>query len=275
VLRHSSERHPPYRALETGYGTLLLGSGPGAVLVRPDGRVDRLGSDAMMHGAVSEDGRYAAFTESHFGRRSWSKLHLVDLADGSRRTMPWDETDKLSVVAVHGGAVYAVTRQRTVRWTPGADPEPYPYFVYGVDPLSGTVVGSDGQPGLVVVHPDGTVRHVRLDSGHWLAPGGTRLLAFRYSPPAVTLFDVATAPDEPRVHWLPAACETGNTRPCWEDEDHLLIQVRHPDREVGAPAVRLDVRTGALERVPLTPDGAYRALFVQPLLRAHGGTDDD
>jgi hypothetical protein len=271
VLRHGTERHPPYLALETGYGVLLLGSGPGAVLVRPDGRQDRLGTEVAIHGAVSGDGRYAAFSESHYGRHSWAKLHLVDLSDGSRETMPWnDESDQPSVVALHGGAVYAGTRRATVRWTPGAEPEPYPHYVYGVDPVSGTVVGSDTQ-GRIVVHPDGTVHRPRVDA-HWLVPGGTRLLAFRYSPPAVTLFDVATAPDDPQVHWLPAACDVGSTRPCWEDAYHLLIPVRYPDRELRAPALRLDIRTGALERVPLTPEGAYRAQFVQPLIR---GNDDD
>ena len=264
VLAPGSGR-PPFRALQTAHGVLLLGTERGAELVRPDGRVDRLCTEAVLHGAVSADGRYVAYAEARIGRRAVSRLYLVDLADGSRETMPWNEVyDDPSVSALHGRTVYAITRKGTVRWTPGTEPQPYPYSVYSLDPVSGTILGSSPERGRVVVHPDGTVEPLRVEAQS-LAPGGTRLLAFRYSPPAVTLFDVAAGADRPQVHWLPETCETGTARPCWEDEHHLLFTTRYPDRQLRAPAVRLDVRTGAVQRVPLTPEGAYRAQFVEPL----------
>jgi hypothetical protein len=42
---------------------------------------------------------------------------------------------------------------------------------------------------------------------------------------------------------------------------------RSPEIE-GAGALRLDVRSGALERVPLTGDAGYRPMLVKPRLLA-------
>lgn len=41
-----------------------------------------------------------------------------------------------------------------------------------------------------------------------LALGGTQMMYFRYDPPAITLFDVATGGANPRVVWLPEGSDT-------------------------------------------------------------------
>jgi hypothetical protein len=263
----------PYRAMQTTHGIVLLGLADQAVLLRPNGHVDALGTDLAPRAALSEDGRYLAVDESHFGRRSWSRLHLVDLADGSRQTMPWEEDVGLFVVAVHGGAVYSQgehARIASMRWSPGSDPEPLEHRLREIDPLTGTSLANDNEPGVLVIRPDGTSRRVLIDPAVALAPGGERLYAYRYSPPAVTLFDVATGAEDPRVFWLPPGglvSTTAPEQPVWEDADHLVALLQYPDVEFDAPAVRLDVRTGEFERVPLTQDAGYRPLLIEPLLQ--------
>jgi hypothetical protein len=103
-----------------------------------------------------------------------------------------------------------------------------------------------------------------------LAPGGERLCGYRYLPPAVTLFEVAGGAEDPRVFWLPGGTRVGlggPWGPVWEDPDHLVAVVEHPGRGLDAPAVRLDVATGGLQRVPLTEQAGDRPLLVEPLLR--------
>src|SRR6266511_1243407 len=264
-----------YRALESAYGIVLLRFGDQAppVVVRPDGHVDALGAELAPRVALSEDGRYLAVDESHHGRRSWSLLHLVDLADGSRQTMPWDEDAFFSITAVYGGVVYfqgGRAQSVSMRWSPGSDPEPSQHRLDEIDPLSGARLAHDDQPGVLVVRPDGTARRVLVAAGVALAPGGERLYAYRYSPPAVTLFHVATGAEHPRIFWLPPGSQMSTTvpgRPVWEDADHLVVSLGHQRLDVGAPAVRLDVRTGAFEGVPLTEDAGYRPLLTEPLLR--------
>jgi hypothetical protein len=83
-----------------------------------------------------------------------------------------------------------------------------------------------------------------------LAPGGTALYSFRYSPAAVTLFPLAS-PDAPTVFWLPT--DTAGD-PTWEDPDTLVIKTP-------AEAVRLDLLTGDFEGVPLQGRGG---LLITP-----------
>jgi Family of unknown function (DUF6042) len=277
VLARLPDRQP-HRALETAYGIVVLSFGErrGAVVIRPDGRVDALGAELAPQLARSEDGRHLAVNESGGGRRRWSRLHLVDLADGSRQTMPGRDDECHHVVALHGGVVYfqaghALTG--TVGWSPGADPELLQHHVDQIDPLSGTRLAHDDQPGVLVVGPDGTARRVMIDPRVGLAPGGERLYAYRHSPPAVTLFEVATGAADPRVFWLPPGSQTSTTvpgHPVWEDAHHLLVSLEHHRPDVGAPAVRLDVRTGEFEGVPLTEAAGYRPLLIEPLLRPAG-----
>lgn len=274
VVVYRSPGVQPYRAMQSAHGIVLLGLGDRAVLLRPNGHVDTLGADLAPRAALGEDGRYLAVDESHLGRRSWSRLHLVDLADGSRQTMPWDEEDVgRFVVAVDGGAVYFQSghaRLASMRWSPGSDPELLEHRLREIDPLTGTRLADDDDPGVLVVRPDGTSRRVLIDPAVALAPGGERLYAYRYSPPAVTLFDVAAGAEDPRVFWLPPGSLVSTTapgQPVWEDPDHLVVLLQYPDVEFDAPTVRLDVRTGEVERVPLTEDAGYRPLLIQPLLR--------
>jgi hypothetical protein len=261
----------PERALETAYGIVLLNSREGT-LVRPDGRVDRFGADLQPGAALSEDGRYLAVEELRHGRRSWQRLHVVDLADCSLRTMPWDGDGGLWVTAMHGGVVYFLggggASPASMRWRPGSEPEALPYRLESVDAISGAALAYDGEPGVVVIRPDGSRHRVPVNPPVALAPGAERLYAYRYMPPAVTFYEVATGADQPRIHWLPRHSEVSTTvpsRPVWEDADHLLVLLDAPTPELDAPAVRLDVRTGAFERVPLTGDAGYRPMLVEPM----------
>jgi hypothetical protein len=272
----------PYRALQTAYGVALFTSS-GLRHVRTDGGAEQLAVEFAVHGAVSEDGRWLAFAEGRHGRHGWYRVHLVDLADSSRHTMPWDGTDEhLAVVGLHTGVVYVRARTGLLRWAPGAGPaadpgasaapEPLPYELHDLDPLSGTRLTTEGRPELVLTRPDGTATRLTLDLSAALAPGGTRLYTFRSSPPAVTLFDVERGVADPAVHWLPPECETSRSvprRPYWEDEHHLLF-IRRSWRRDDAPAVRLDVRSGALEPVPLTAEAGHQPALVQPLLPGPG-----
>ena len=156
-----------------------------------------------------------------------------------------------------------------LRWTPGTDPQPLPYQLRGIDPLTGTRLSVGDRPELTLTHADGQVTMVSLDLTAEIAPGGTRLYTFRYEPPALTVFDVERGAADPVVHWLPARMvTTGSTpnRPCWEDEHHLLLLLEHPDRQIDTPGIRLDTRTGAWQRLPLTPEHGHRPALVQPLL---------
>jgi hypothetical protein len=110
-----------------------------------------------------------------------------------------------------------------------------------------------------------------LDAAEMLAPGATRLYSHRYSPPAVTVFDIPDGTENPQIHWLPKGCVTSTTtpwgRPVWEDTEHLVIPVGGPwSLTRRARAVRLDIRTGHLETVPIQPAAGDRTLLVEPLL---------
>jgi hypothetical protein len=212
--------------------------------------------------------------EEHYGRRSWHRLHLVDLADGSRRTLPGHDDDERApvVAAVHGGAVYLTFGSGTglLRWVPGSDPQPQPIRWRQLDPLSGVMLAQGDGAETLVLQPGGAGRRLVIDLGASLAPGGKRLYTYRYDPPAMTLFDVATGADRPQVYWLPPGVRVVAGRPwapVWEDEHHVLFTMDGRSRELDAAALRLDVRSGELERVPLTPDAGHRPMLVQPLLR--------
>lgn len=251
-------------ARETAYGVALLSSS-GCRHVREDGTVEEFGTN-LARGVVSEDGRYLAFAESSYARRSWHRAHVVDLADSSRRTMPWDERDDLSVIAMHGGCVQLLARSGPLRWIPGTDPERSPVGLREIDPLSGTALRQDDRE-LVVTGADGTARRIPMYLSARLAPGGTRLYTLRDAPPAVTLFDIERGAVDPIVHWLPRDARARHPELYWEDEHHLLV-LRAPDLRGGPRGFRLDVRTGASEGVPLTEAAGYYPALVKPLLRA-------
>ncbi len=252
----------PGTATETAHGILLTGA-RGNALVRGDGTIDDLDLPGS-YGRLDEHGRLYAVVEWHLGRREWYRLHVVDLADGSRRTMPWDESQELILNAVHDGAVRFNT---TMQWRIGHDPEPAPYPVSTIDPVSGTALYHDPQQGMIVTGRDGVPRRFTGSYQARLAPGGARLYEFVHSPPSLVLFDAATSRTT-QTYWLPSGSQTsaaGPQPPIWDDRTHLLVHVPHGMREIGAPVVRLDVTTGRFEGVPLAGQ-AEHARLVRPLL---------
>jgi hypothetical protein len=172
------------------------------------------------------------------------------------------------VSAVHGGAVYLHDREGMLRWQPGSKPVRLPQPIGQIDPLTGTgLTRNDNR--LTVVRPGGELVPMTIDLSARLAPGGAQLYTLRREPPAVTLFDIPTR-GSPRIHWLPAGTSVESIsmlHPIWEDRHHLLLLDRESRPDLGPSALRLDIRTGATERVPLSPDAGYRPLLVQPLLR--------
>lgn len=257
------------RAMETDFGIVLL-SFEGAALVRPDGRTDTLASRIDFCTALSEDGRHLAVSESHYGKRPRSRVHVIDLSDGSQQTLDWPGGD-LRIVGLHGGAVsFATDQGASMRWAPGSEPGPLPYELRAIDPLTGIALAEGGASGPLVISPDGEHRNVPVTQLAELAPGGTRLYDLRYEPPALTLFDISARGTDSRICWLPAGSEVSTTvpgHPVWEDADHMLFAQRW---NTGTPAVRLDVGTAHLERVPLVGapgDEPVLAVFVEPLLR--------
>jgi hypothetical protein len=257
-------------ALQSRYGTVLLASTQ-AVLFDHDGQPHRLGTDLGWRAAIDPTGQRLALVETHIGRRSRGRLHLFDLGDRSRQTMPWPEDDAhLWVIAVRDGAVYFRPQQSddtTWRWLPGSDPQPLPYRLHGLDPYTGTALASDRESGMLLIDPDGTVQPLAAEPTAALAPGARYLYTWRHEAPALVLSDVS-APEQTRTLQLPAGSRTRNamsTGPIWEDHEHVLVAAEHGRNGVGVPLVRMDVRTGAIEGVALPDILAYRPLLVEPL----------
>lgn len=253
---------PSGTAVETAHGVLIAGS-TGTVIVRDDGGIDDLGV-ASTFSRLDEHGRLYAVVEWHLGREDWFRLHLFDLADGARRTMPWDESRPLTLNAVHDGVVRFNT---DMQWRPGAEPEPAPYPVTTVDPVSGTGLYFDPQQGPTVITPDGTRRPFTAGHDARLAPGGDRLYEFGHAPASLILFD-ATTSRTTQTYWLPPRSRTSPTGPqppVWEDPAHLLVHVTGGGHDIGTALIRLDIGTGDFQAVPLAgqPD---HARLVQPLL---------
>jgi hypothetical protein len=259
------------RALETAYGVALVGEEE-TTLVRPDGQVDRFGGPSRYPAAVDESGRLFAFVEFRSGRRAWTRLHLIDLADGSRQTLPWDETDHfLEVIAVRGGVVSFAQRShgdRTMQWVPGSEPQTLPYRLRRLDASTGTAVGFKGDGELLLIRPDGSSQRLDADPTVTLAPGARFLYTFRYDPPAILVSDVDGPVAPPRTFALPPGSRTDMApwgRPVWEDPEHVVLMVEQW-WQVGAPAIRLNVCTGAFEAVPLPPEARNGPVLVEPLL---------
>ena len=246
-----------FGAVETPYGIAVLDLTT-SVLVRPDGQTEVLATGAGYRWAVSADGRRLALSQARWGRQPAFALHVIDLADGSRQILRWPEN--LTVSGMYDGGVYFSSEQEGgQRWTPGSDPESLPFSPARVDRITGAMLvdgQAEGADGWLVIAQDGTRRNVPVTASADLAPGGTHLVDFRYAPPAVTLFDIAAGGADPRVWWLPEGCDTSSPHwPVWEDTGHLLFQRPY---QQGPAAVRLDIRTGVVETVPLPglDDGA-------------------
>ncbi len=66
-------------------------------------------------------------TQSRYGKQPRSRLHVIDLADGSRRTLGWPRGN-LRIAGFYGGAVSFTTDQgASMRWALGGEPEPLPW----------------------------------------------------------------------------------------------------------------------------------------------------
>lgn len=269
-------------ALESRHGIVLVTTSGAALIARPDGTLDTLATGIRPAGTLSDDGDHLAVVESTHGRRASDRLHLVALADGGRRTMPWDESRiGLSVIAVHAGAVYFGHESSSLRWIPGGRPEALPYRLAQIDPLTGNRLVNDGQPGVVVIDAEGGSRRVAVGGDLRLAPGGIRLYSSRGAPPAVSFFDVAATAARPTIHWLPEECDPSQGRPyapIWEDRFHLLIPTRltrglrltrwpRPTSGPHPATLRLHVETGGTELVTLADPRASAAVYVRPWLR--------
>jgi hypothetical protein len=251
------------RAVATPHGVVVLGLSR-CVLVRPDCRAEVLATNTDFRGAVSADGRYLALAQARYGRRPTFSLQVIDLADRSAQILRWPENP--TVAGVYGDTVYfSSDKAGGLRWIPGSDPEPLPWAPRTVDSRTGAMLvdgEAAGADGWLAIGQHGERANVLVTLTADLAPGGTHLIGFRYSPPAVTLFDVAAGGADPRVWWLPEGCDMSMPcGPAWEDGGHLLLRRPYSG---GAPAVRLDVRTGDIEGVPLPGIEGYEvAAFVE------------
>jgi hypothetical protein len=259
-----------YQALQTRHGVLLVRSVE-AALLRPDGLVDLLGPHLGWPAAVDPSGDHVALFETHLGREPLVRLHLIDLASGDRQSLDWPSPDDFpSVAAVKDGTVIGHSRAAGGAgwsWRPGSVIEPLPLRVVAVDPVTGAIAGHDDQPGVLVARPDGTTSRVDVSGAFGLAPGARALMQVDYEPPALRLIPVDGG--EPTRIALPQGVRptlTAPMAPIWETESQLLSIVEHDHRFVGAPVVRVDVRTGAIEGVPLGNVPPHRPLLIQPLL---------
>lgn len=262
----------PDSAFETAYGIVVFSSGGKLSLVRHDGTVEHFDGELWFRGALSPDGRYLATVESHIGRRSWERPHLIDLADGSRESLPASEQWG-QATAVHEGAVYFNAgfdvnrpRPKTIRWRPGQEPEPMSFTISRLDPLSGTILAFDDEPGTLLLRPDGTRNRLPAGRTFELVPHGTQVCEFLAGPPRINLFDPHLGGDSPRVLSLPDAAETSTIMPngpVWEDADHLLVSLRYG---LSGPFARVNIRTGAAETAPVPESIGYRPIPIRPLL---------
>ena len=155
-----------------------------------------------------------------------------------------------------------------LRWTPGSDPEPLPWAPRTVDSRTGAMLvdgEAAGADGWLVIGQHGERANVLVTLTADLAPGGTHLIDFRYSPPAVTLFDVAAGGADPRVWWLPEGCDMSMPRgPAWEDGGHLLLRrpysaARPPCASTSAPATSKASRSPGSKATRWPPSWNRRA----------------
>ncbi|WP_432973316.1 hypothetical protein [Dactylosporangium sp. CA-233914] len=257
------------RAMQTRHGTVLLASTQ-AALVRPDGEFVLLGTGLIGGGRVDADGEHFAAAEHHLGRRAWSRVHCFTLGDGTDHVMPPGRFEDMNagVYGIHGGFVYAHDGRSPVRWRPGEDPEPLPFDLRQIDPYSGVMLARDrGHPTLLVRSRDNLVP-LEVDPLATLAPGGRWLQQWVYNPPMLMLHELPyPVTTEGRGLQLPGGSQTDAllSGPVWEDATHVLVPARHGTNDLGVPLVRLDVTTGAIERVPLPQSGQYRPIIVAPL----------
>jgi hypothetical protein len=274
------------------------------VLVRPDGEQVRLAGVPDSAIALSADGRQVAIAGVDFPADITARprfvLYLADLADGTVRgteclAMP-------SIDALRDGVVYYRVRtgdqdkRAAMAWAPDGgpdgDPDGDPGGGLGAEPVPMLPPGAPGPrvaaalaagDPYVVTGTEGTpLTEIGMGFGARLAPGGRWLYKFTRQPAAgapglrVVLSLAQVSGDDigpPRTWPLPYGCATawgGNRRPTWEDENHLLLVTPH-ETIPGTRAIRIDVSSGAIERVSARrPDGSPCDIevFVEPFLAA-------
>ncbi|MCL2582100.1 MAG: hypothetical protein FWE35_06565 [Streptosporangiales bacterium] len=216
------------RAVITPHGILVIGPRT-AVLVGPDGTQSLLATVPDPRIALSEDRRRVAIAGVDLTGKPKYMLWTIDLADG---TVSGEE---------HPALPRAALEETPPQW-----PGPRVAAAMG-DGDSFVLTGTEGTP----------LTEAGMRFGPYLSPcfpGGRRwLYGFRQRPPVLTVTEVNG--DElgtPRTLPLPPGCATasgGNRCPVWEDGTRLLLVTPH-GTVPGARAIRIDVTTGAIERVP-------------------------
>jgi hypothetical protein len=260
------------RAVTTPHGILVLGPRK-AVLVRPDGEQVLLATVPDSRIALSADGRQVALAGVDLSDQPKFVLYLADLADGSVSSV--DCPAMPSVDALRHGMVYYRVRtgaqdERTaLAWAPGSAPVPAESPARPGLRVAAALAAADGS--YVVTGTDGTpLTETGMHFGARLAPGGRWLYHFKQRPPALSVTEVSGDTLGSSHSWpIPPGCATawgGNRRPVWEEDDHLLLVVPR-DTVPGARAIRVDVATGAIQRVNIDrADGSQYdvEVFVEP-----------
>lgn len=266
-----------YSAVESRFGTIVVVDSV-ARLVRENGWIDDIGPATVSGCAIDSHGRHVAVTDWQLGRRSRYRIYVVDLATGSRVHLPWEDQRMVRVVAMHNGVVYftpdvgpvLVSDQLApcMSWRPGSEPAPLPNLVREVDPITGNRLELD-EAGVRVTTLAGRSVQVAIQPIVRLAPGGTKLYSGRLQPSALTLFELGADPHEPDVFVLPPdSAADAIDKHVWEDREHVLVLDR-PWSAGPMSAVRLNVGTGAVERVPLGEAVGEQPLLIRPLLSLH------
>jgi hypothetical protein len=261
-----------FRAYRTAFGTLVTGLGQPALLVAPGGGRRVVGSARLDHFvAVSDDGRYLAFTESHSLRNgSWWRPSIVDLKDGTVRPLPWDERRRVGVLALHQQVLYLAADPPDgnpgagwLRWPIGGDFEAVEGRLLQRDASSGIVLIEDPFRGALVIGlPDGTEYIVDPEMSPRLVPGGRNVYRYDYNMPALKITDLSNR--HRRTFALPSASRVGDSgpgRPVWEDNHRMVLMLEHSNQ---ADALRVDIDNGKLEVLHLNPEPGYRPILVEP-----------
>jgi hypothetical protein len=157
---------------QTRHGVVTVRSGA-AALIRPSGEIAGFGAQLAWPAAVDAQGELFAAVESHIGRKTWSRLYLVDLADGTRHQLPGPTDEVMHWVAgVYDGVVYCgLHGEQSLAWRPGSDPVALPYTVTEVDRYSGALLAHDDD-GPLVVRPGGAIHRIEATYGTQLVPAG-------------------------------------------------------------------------------------------------------
>lgn len=250
-------RPHPFRAVATPCGIVVL-SGREAILVHPDHRPVLLAANVLPLMAVTAQG-WVALAEHLPGGPLRSRLLLINLVTGERATYQADGA--LNVVGAHDDTVYARTGHAVLRWRPGTVPEPVADHVSTVH-RDGTLIAVSNQT-TIVIEPGGARREVSVRPRARLTPDKDFFYWYGHQPPTLFLVPADRPEVGPTALRLPyeIRAETPLHVAVWEDAGHLLVPARF-----GPLALRVDVRTGAIESVPLDVRGAENGVtLIEPV----------